>query len=64
MTALYSELWSKPGRLGRVLELILRRQMRRLVLTYKDCLLRFGADLVFTLCELQGIELDFQPCCG
>ena len=39
------------------MELILRRRMRRLVLTHKDRLLRFGAELVFTLCELQGIEV-------
>ena len=31
--------------------------MRRLVLTHKDRLLRFGAELVFTLCELRGIEV-------
>ena len=40
-----------------LIERILRRQMRRLVLTHKDRLLRFGAELVFTLCELQGIEI-------
>ena len=43
--------------LNRLLEMILRRQMRRLVLTHKDRLLRFGAELVFTLCEIQGIEV-------
>jgi putative resolvase len=37
--------------------MILRRQMRRLVLTHKDRLLRFGAELVFALCELQQIEI-------
>ena len=47
---------TKPG-LQNLLERILRRQMRRLVLTHKDRLLRFGAELVFTLCELQGIEI-------
>lgn len=31
--------------------------MRRLVISHKDRLLRFGAELVFTLCELQGIEI-------
>jgi len=31
--------------------------MKRLVLTHKDRLLRFGAELVFALCELQGIEI-------
>jgi putative resolvase len=43
--------------LNRLLELIMTRQMKRLVLTHKDRLLRFGAELVFTLCELQGIEI-------
>lgn len=43
--------------LQRLLEVILRRQTRRLVLTHKDRLLRFGAELVFALCELQGIEI-------
>ena len=43
--------------LQELLELILRRRMRRLVLTHKDRLLRFGVELVFTLCELQGIEV-------
>ena len=43
--------------LNRLLELIMTRQMRRLVLTHKDRLLRFGAELVFTLCEVQGIEI-------
>ena len=42
---------------ARFLELILRRRIRRLVLTHKDRLLRFGAELVFTLCEMQGIEI-------
>ena len=35
----------------------MRRRIRRLVLTHKDRLLRFGAELVFTLCEMQGIEI-------
>ena len=48
--------YRKKG-LQALLELILRRRMRRLVLTHKDRLLRFGAELVFTLCELQGIEI-------
>ena len=34
-----------------------RTALKRLVLTHKDRLLRFGAELVFTLCELQGIEI-------
>ena len=43
--------------LQQLLELILRRQCRRLVITHKDRLLRFGAELVFALCEAQGIEV-------
>ncbi len=43
--------------LQRLLEMILRRQMRRLVITHKDRLLRFGSELVFALCEMQGIEI-------
>ena len=48
--------YRKKG-LRRLLALILRRRMRRLVLMHKDRLLRFGADLVFALCEAQGIEV-------
>jgi len=48
--------YRKKG-LQSLLEKILRKQMRRLVLTHKDRLLRFGAELVFALCELQQIEV-------
>lgn len=48
--------YRKKG-LKRLLEMILRRRMQRLVLTHKDRLLRFGAELVFALCEIQGIEI-------
>lgn len=48
--------FNKKG-LAKLLDLILRRKTRRLVLTHKDRLLRFGAELVFSLCELQGIEI-------
>ena len=47
---------NKKG-LRQLLEMIRRRQMKRLVLTHKDRLLRFGADLVFALCDIQGIEV-------
>ncbi len=46
-----------PKGLKRLLEMVLRKRMRRLVLTHKDRLLRFGAELVFALCEIQGIEI-------
>ncbi len=48
--------YRKQG-LQRLLDLILKRQIRRLVLTHEDRLLRLGAELVFALCELQGIEI-------
>lgn len=48
--------YKKRG-LNKLLEMILRKQMKRLVITHKDRLLRFGSELVFALCELQGIEI-------
>ncbi len=48
--------YKKKG-LQKLLEMILHRQLKRLVLTTKDRLLRFGSELVFTLCEIQGIEI-------
>jgi len=43
--------------LFKLVEMILNRRMKRLVITHQDRLLRFGAELVFALCELQGIEI-------
>ena len=40
-----------------LLELIVNGQISRLVLTHKDRLLRFGAEIIFRLCELKGIEI-------
>jgi predicted site-specific integrase-resolvase len=48
--------YRKKG-LGKLLGMILQRKLRRLVLTHKDRLLRFGAELVFALCELQSVEV-------
>lgn len=48
--------YRKKG-LNQLLELIMKRQIKRLVLSHKDRLLRFGAELVFSLCEIQGIEI-------
>lgn len=48
--------YRKKG-LNQLLELIMKRQIRRLVLSHKDRLLRFGAELVFSLCDIQGIEI-------
>ena len=38
-------------------KLICSYQVERLVLTHKDRLLRFGSDLIFTLCEHFGTEI-------
>ena len=48
--------YRKKG-LRQLLEMILEGRTQRLVLTHQDRLLRFGAELVFTLCELRGIEV-------
>ncbi len=48
--------YKKKG-LQKLLEMILNGKIKRLVLTAKDRLLRFGSELVFTLCEIQGIEI-------
>lgn len=60
--------YHKKG-LRRLLQLILNREIDRLVLTHKDRLLRFGSELIFALCEEnevevvlvnQGSELSFE----
>ncbi|BEG57456.1 IS607-liketransposase [Helicobacter sp. NHP21005] len=43
--------------LTKLLDLILESQVKRLVLTHKDRLLRFGAELVFAICEAKGVEV-------
>lgn len=48
--------YHKKG-LNKLLEMILKKSVKRLVITHKDRLLRFGAELVFALCEAQGIEI-------
>lgn len=48
--------YRKPG-LNKLLVMILQKKMKRLVITHKDRLLRFGSELVFALCEHQQIEI-------
>ena len=48
--------YHKKG-LKKLLHSILTGTIERLVLTHKDRLLRFGAELVFSLCEIKGIEI-------
>ena len=49
--------YKKPG-LQKLLRLITSGQVRLLVLTHKDRLLRFGSELIFTLCKNLGIEVQ------
>ena len=48
--------YRKKG-LKRLFELILERNIKRLVLTHKDRLLRFGSELIFAMCEAREIEV-------
>jgi putative resolvase len=48
--------YNKKG-LKRLIKLIIDAKVERLVLTHKDRLLRFGAELVFSLCEHFGTEV-------
>lgn len=48
--------YKKRG-LKNLLDAILSRKIKRLVLTHKDRLLRFGAELIFTLCEIHRVEV-------
>ena len=48
--------YKKKG-LKNLLDAILKRKIKRLVVTHKDRLLRFGAELIFTLCEIHHVEV-------
>ena len=48
--------YHKKG-LKKLLEEILDNQIGRLVITHKDRLLRFGAELVFAICEAKEVEV-------
>jgi len=48
--------YRKKG-LKKLLDLIVERKIKRLVLTHKDRLLRFGAELIFSLCEIHEVEV-------
>ena len=48
--------YRKKG-LKKLLNAIINREIKRLVITHKDRLLRFGAEIVFTLCESRNIEV-------
>ena len=48
--------YRKKG-LKRLLDDIVEGKVGRLVITHKDRLLRFGAELVFAICETKGVEV-------
>ena len=48
--------YHKKG-LKRLLNAIIGGEVGRLVITHKDRLLRFGAELVFAICEAKGVEV-------
>ncbi|MEC4804045.1 MAG: IS607 family transposase [Jaaginema sp. PMC 1079.18] len=48
--------YSKKG-LKRLIRLIVDSKVERLVITHKDRLLRFGSELIFSLCEHFGTEI-------
>lgn len=48
--------YNKRG-LKRLLDEIIDGSIARLVITHKDRLLRFGAELVFAICEAKGVEV-------
>ena len=55
--------YKKPGLL-KLLRLVLQGRVKRLVLVTKDRLLRFGAELLFQMCRVFGVEvvvLDATP---
>src|SRR5215472_6596085 len=57
ITDLGSGLNDRKKGLHQLLDLILHKRIRRLVLTHKDRLLRFGSELIVALCEIQNIEI-------
>ena len=48
--------YKKRG-LQKLLQLIMSEQIDRLIITNKDRLLRFGSELIFSLCEYSGVEI-------
>lgn len=49
--------YKKKG-LIRLIDKIQKREFDKLVINYKDRLLRFGSEIIFRICELNGIEVE------
>ncbi len=60
-TQLISDLGSglnyKKSGLKQLLKLIFTQKVKRLIINHKDRLLRFGSELVFTLCQYFNVEV-------
>ena len=52
---------NKPG-LRKLLSLLLSGNVRELILTYKDRLLRFGSELIFFVCKRLGVVVTILDC--
>ena len=48
--------YKKRG-LNKLIHMILSRQIKTLVLNYKDRLLRFGSEIIFNLCRFFNVEV-------
>jgi predicted site-specific integrase-resolvase len=48
--------YNKKG-LRQLLEMLFEGKINRLVITHKDRLLRFGAELIFNICEIKNVEV-------
>lgn len=48
--------YNKKG-LKKLIQKILTGEIGRLVITHKDRLLRFGAELIFSICEMKNVEV-------
>ena len=57
VTDLGSGMTYRKKGLKRLLDDIIEDRVGRLVITHKDRLLRFGAELVFAICEARGVEI-------
>ena len=48
--------YNKKG-LQHLIDLIIKDKVERLIITHKDRLLRFGAELIFSICEAKNVEV-------
>ena len=51
--------YKKRG-LKKLLRMILSGQVSKIIMTHKDRLLRFGSELIFTICNFFGVEIEIM----